>query len=263
MTHLVRHPAAAGMSLFCLVWLLSHSHAHAQAAPSGGASAPGGTEAHISDRVKKDAASPLYWIRLNAQKSDGTTAPKAAPRIAEIRPARPAPTAAPATGGGAMAVATGGGSAATPSPTVPSSGPLPSTNEAAATLAAPAPLAAPSPAAANLAGAVGAGMVAPAASSAAEAARTAAAAAEPEEALALVKADEPEFPVIVMRRVRKGNVQVRFDVQPDGSVANATVVQTTARSLNDAALEAVRAWQFKPVSSTRSAIVDLGFDLDS
>jgi len=261
MTHLVRHPATAGMSLFCLATLLLQPLAQAQTAPSGAGSAPGGTEAQISERVKKDAASPLYWIRLNAQKSDGATAPKAAPRIAEIRPARQAPPAAPQAGTGATAVATGTGSAALPSGPAPGSATLSSTSDASATLAAPAPLAAPSPAA-NLAGTVGAGMVAPAASSAADAARAAAVAAEPEEALALVKADEPEFPVIVMRRLRKGHVQVRFDVQPDGSVANASVVQTSARSLNEAALEAVRTWQFKPVSSVRSAVVDLGFDLD-
>lgn len=263
MTHLVRHPATAGMSLFCLATLLLQPLAQAQTAPSGAGSAPGGTEAQISERVKKDAASPLYWIRLNAQKSDGATSPKAAPRIAEIRPARQAPPAAPQVGSGATAVATGTNSAAMPSGPAPGSAALSRTSEATATLAAPAPLAAPSPAAANLAGTVGAGMVAPAASSVADAARAAAVVAEPEEALALVKADEPEFPAIVMRRLRKGHVQVRFDVQPDGSVANASVVQTSARSLNDAALEAVRAWQFKPVSSVRSAVVDLGFDLDA
>jgi protein TonB len=158
-------------------------------------------------------------------------------------------------------VATGAGG--TSAGSTLASGGLSSANEATATLAAPGPLAAPNSAAAGLAGTVGAAMVAPSASTAADAARAATAAAEAEEPLALVKADEPEFPIIVMRRVRKGNVQVRFDVQPDGSVANATVVQTSARSLNDAALEAVRAWQFKPVSSPRGAIVDLGFDLDS
>jgi TonB family protein len=55
---------------------------------------------------------------------------------------------------------------------------------------------------------------------------------------------------------------VRFEVQLDGRVANASVVQTTSRSLNDAALEAVRSWRFQPVRAPRSAVVDLGFDLD-
>lgn len=256
MTFLARHLASSGPALLTWAALLSVPLAEAQTAP------PAAPEASISERVKKDAASPLYWIRLNAQKNDSTAAPKAAPRIAEIRPAAapPKPAPAPAAGGGSPAVATSASPAGTGS--APAGAAVASANEATAVLAAPAPLAAPTPAAANLAGAVGAGMVAPSAPSAADAARAAAAAAEPEEPLALVKADEPDFPVIVMRRLRKGNVQVRFDVQPDGSVANASVVQTSARSLNDAALEAVRAWQFKPVSSTRSAVVDLGFDLD-
>jgi hypothetical protein len=92
MTHLVR-PTAAGTSLICLATLLFQPLAQAQTAPSGAASAPAGAEVNVSERVKKDAASPLYWIRLNAQKNDTAAAPKAAPRIAEIRPWRPAPAA--------------------------------------------------------------------------------------------------------------------------------------------------------------------------
>jgi TonB family protein len=255
MKHLARRPTS-GIPLFCLAALLISPVTQAQTA------SPAGTpETSVSDRVKKDAASPLYWIRLNAQKGDTAAAPKAAPRIAEIRPvpaaalAKPMTSPPPPAGSGTTAVASNASSGSSSA-----SSAMASANDATAVLAAPGPLAAPNPAGAHLAGALGAGMVAPSAPSAAEAAR--AAAAEAEEPLALVKADEPEFPVIVMRRLRKGSVQVRFDVQPDGAVANATVVQTTARSLNDAALEAVRTWQFKPVSSSRSAIVDLGFDLD-
>lgn len=249
MKHLARRPTS-GIPLFCLAALLTGPATQAQTA------SPAGTpETSVSDRVKKDAASPLYWIRLSAQKGDAASAPKASPRIAEIRPAKPATSPLPPVGSGTTAVA---GNAGTGSAQASSA--MASATDSTATLASPGPLTAPNPAAASVAGALGAGMVAPSATSA-QAAR--AAAAEAEEPLALVKADEPEFPIIVMRRLRKGSVQVRFEVQPDGAVANATVVQSTARSLNDAALEAVRAWQFKPVSSSRSAIVDLGFDLDS
>jgi TonB family protein len=80
--------------------------------------------------------------------------------------------------------------------------------------------------------------------------------------LALISGAEPEFPAIVVRKLRKGTVQVRFEVQLDGRVSNASVVQTTSRSLNDAALEAVSSWRFQPVRAPRSAVVDLGFDLD-
>ncbi|MGM9491857.1 energy transducer TonB [Ideonella sp. YS5] len=253
MTNLVRRPNP-GIALWCLAALLISPVAQAQTAPPAGT-----TEPSVSDRVKKDAASPLYWIRLNAQKGDATApAAKAAPRIAEIRPtptpSKPAASAqAPAAAGNTTTTASSGAAA-------PSNGAVASTNEATGILAAPASLAAANPSAASLGGTVGAGMAAPSAS---PAAARAAAAAEAEEPLSLVKAEEPDFPIIVMRRLRKGNVQVRFDVQPNGGVANVTVVQTSARALNEAALEAVRTWQFKPVSSTRSAIVDLGFDLDS
>ncbi|HJV68940.1 energy transducer TonB [Ideonella sp.] len=261
MTHLVRRLAAAGPSL-SLAALLFHPVAHGQTAT---APAVNGAEPSVSERVKKDAASPLYWIRLNAQKADATPS-KPAPRIAEIRPvARPVPSPAGGGGGGnpMAAVASSGGAAGAPASTGPALGSSPA--EATAMLAAPGALAAPNPAAA-MPSAAAAGLVAPAASSAAELARAATtppAPEEPEEPLALVKAAEPDFPANTMRRLRKGTVQVRFEVQPDGSVSNATVVQTSHRSLNEAALEAVSGWQFKPVPSARSAVVDLGFDLDS
>src|SRR5689334_10580960 len=105
MTLLARHLASSGPALLTWAALLSAPLAHAQTAP------PATPETNVSDRVKKDAASPLYWIRLNAQKNDSTAAPKAAPRIAEIRPVappKPAPAAAPATT--AAATSTGGGS---------------------------------------------------------------------------------------------------------------------------------------------------------
>lgn len=264
MTQLVRRLAAAGPTLI-LAALLFHPFARAQTAPApaspagGGSSSSSSNEPSISERVKKDAAGPLYWIRLNAQKADSPPA-RPAPRIAEIRPARPAPSPA-GGGGGANPIAAVGSPGATPSSTGAA---VSSPAEASAVLAAPGPLAAPDPSAA-MPGAVAAGLVAPAASSATDAAHAATtppAPEETEEPLALLKALEPDFPAHSMRRLRKGTVQVRFEVQPDGSVSNATVVQTTHRSLNDAALEAVSGWQFKPVPSARSAVVDLGFDLD-
>lgn len=251
MTHLVRQLFVAGApwALASLASLPSAALGQTPVAPSG---VP---EQSVSERVKKDAASPLYWIRLNAQKADGSPA-KSAPRIAEIRPVAPAPrpvqapvqAAVPAGGGGggnpggglasnapAAAAPGGGGSETAVAP------------EATAVLAAPQALAEPNPAA------VAAAIMAPAAAEP----------EEPDEPLTLTQADEPEFPVNMMRRLRKGSVQVRFDVQPDGSVANVVVVQTTNRGLNPAAIEAVSGWRFKPVRSPRSAVVDLGFDLDS
>lgn len=285
MTRLVRHLSTAGLlpGLAATILLMTVPAARAQTAPAAAASAAAADQA-ISDRVKKDAASPLYWIRLNAQKNDGNAA-KPAPRIAEIRPA-PAPrTAAPAAAAapnptqvandapasGSADVAAGpvaGGTAP-----AAGAGLAAASAESAGTQSAPAPLVpattpvAPATAPMASATAPAAALVAPSASSAGAMARsaaeqTAAAPPEPDAPLSLVKAEEPEFPVTVMRKMRRGTVQVKFDVLPDGHVANATVVQSSSRALNDAALEAVRAWLFKPVPSARSAIVDLGFDLD-
>jgi TonB family protein len=254
MTLPVRNLPTAG-PLIVLAALLAHPMLRAQTAAATAASSAA-NETGVSERAKRDAASPLYWIRLNAQKVDSAPT-KAAPKISEVRPAVPAAATgqtrpAPGSAGGAgpaTAVAGTGSAARAPA-------------EATGALAAPA---APNAGAALRSPAVAAGMSAatnPAATSAARAA--AAAAAEPaEEPLALMKANEPQFPTAVMRRLRKGTVQVRFEVQPNGMVANPTVVHSTHRSLNEAAIEAVSGWQFKPVPNSRNAVVDLGFDLDS
>lgn len=253
--------------------------APAPAAPSASPAAP--ADPSISDRVKKDAASPLYWIRLNAQKNDAAAPAKQAPRIVEVKPVaaapRPVPAPAPAGGGGAVATTAPPTAVANPAAAAAATTAA-NTSAGTAQAPTPAPVAAPITAAATPATSVqatggaaaglaaGAGLAAPsAASPATEAARTATAPVEePDDSpLALVKADEPEFPITVMRRLRKGTVQVRFDVLTDGSVGNVTVVGTTHRSLNEAALEAVNTWRFQPVRAPRTAVVDLGFDLDS
>ncbi len=274
MTYLVRRLTFASGSAGLAVLLFQPLLAMGQAAPAApAASAAGPADPSVSDRVKKDAASPLYWIRLNAQKNDAAPA-KPAPRIVEVRPAptataaapRPAPSAPTPSGGGTVVAASVGSTPASagssrmaPAANSTTSAPI----DATSTLSAPAPLSMGG-SSAGVAGS--AGLAAPSGAAAAtEAARAATAPAEEpdDQPLALVKAGEPEFPTTVMRRLRKGNVQVRFEVQPDGSVANPTVVKTTNRSLNAAALEAVSAWRFQPVRAPRSAVVDLGFDLDS
>ena len=90
------------------------------------------------------------------------------------------------------------------------------------------------------------------------------AAEEDDEDVALVPVmqTEPEFPATVMRQLRKGLVQVRFDVQADGTVAKAEVVKTTHRRLNDGAIAAVSQWRFQPLRKTQTAMVELGFNLD-
>jgi TonB family protein len=288
MTYLVRRLtiASGSMGLAALLFqpLLAQGQTAATPAPAPAAAPAAPADPTISDRVKKDAASPLYWIRLNAQKNDAAAPAKPAPRIVEVKPVaaapRPAPAPAAAAPSGTVAAASVGSAtpppaAAAPSIVAPSAAPNTAAHPAAA-LSTPAPqttgatagLAAGTPQTAGAAAgmAAGAGLAAPSGATAAtDAARTATAPVEePDDSpLALVQAEEPEFPINVMRRLRKGTVQVRFEVQPDGSVGNATVVTTSHRSLNEAALEAVAGWRFQPVRAPRSAVVDLGFDLDS
>lgn len=81
-------------------------------------------------------------------------------------------------------------------------------------------------------------------------------------ALVPVKQEAPEFPGGLMRQLRKGLVQVRFDVLPDGSVSKTEVVKTSNRRLNEIAMATVGQWRFQPLHKPKTATVELGFNLD-
>lgn len=87
-------------------------------------------------------------------------------------------------------------------------------------------------------------------------------AAAPDPGLIQVKSVQPEFPTSVVERLRKGHVEVRFEVEPGGSVIDATIVESSGGRLNSAALEAVRQWRFKPTPAFHTALVDLVFNID-
>ena len=72
----------------------------------------------------------------------------------------------------------------------------------------------------------------------------------------------PQFPVNVMRTLRRGTVQVKFSVMTDGSVGQLEVLKTTSARLNAAALEAVGQWRFQPVAKMQTGVVEVGFDLE-
>lgn len=258
----MKHPVRRFTALCALGGLaLPGGVALAQTPPPAAAS--GAAESAVSDRAKRDAAGPLYWIRLNAQKADAVAKP--APRIVETRPTAPAAAAA-VPRSTPPAVATAAGTAEPSLGTLAAPGPVSVAGGGSDSPAADQLPLLP-PAVAPAVGEVAVSLAAPAAASrSTDTARQAAPAPAPavvdDAPLALVSGGEPEFPAIVVRKLRKGTVQVRFEVQLDGRVANANVVQTTSRSLNDAALEAVRSWRFQPVRAPRSAVVDLGFDLD-
>lgn len=91
---------------------------------------------------------------------------------------------------------------------------------------------------------------------------TPAAAAEPDPGLIQIKSVQPDFPGTVVKRVHKGSVEVRFEVDPSGTVVDAVVVESSNHRLNDAALEAIKQWRFKPTPMAHTAAVNLVFDID-
>lgn len=63
----------------------------------------------------------------------------------------------------------------------------------------------------------------------------------------LVRATQPQYPSAAARRRDEGWVEVEFAVMPDGSIANARVVDSQPPRLFDrAAIDAVQRWTFKP-----------------
>lgn len=236
---------------------------HAQA-PAAVVSPPAPSgEMSAAERAKRDADKVFHWIMIHSDKPrkakgepksepkpearpeakadarrDDKDKPVAAPVATAARPARAEAAAAPAPKGGEPAKADAAAAATTVAAPhkLPAAGELAKTSnaDAASRQVASVP---PTPAAAP---------------------------ADDDEDIALVpvRQTEPEFPASVMRQLRKGLVQVRFDVQADGTVAKAEVVKTTHRRLNDTAIDAVSQWRFQPVRKTQTAVVELGFNLD-
>ena len=234
--------ARAAALLLLLACTLAGNTAWAQQA------LPSSTAASAAERAQKETDRTMYWIRVLAVKpgpAPVAARPPLPPRAVATAPAPAARaiaeareklrgTAAPAPIAGAPADV-----AQVPAPALP----LPAV---AATPDTAAPLAADAAAA-----------VAPAPEIAPEVD------AEPDPGLVQVKSVEPDFPADIVRRVHKGNVEVRFEVDPDGSVVDAAVVDSSHSHLNRAALLAVKQWRFKPTTKTHVALVNLVFDTDA
>jgi len=82
-----------------------------------------------------------------------------------------------------------------------------------------------------------------------------------DEPLIILQEVEPEFPISIVRRQKKGNVVMRFVVQSDGTVAQINVVKTSNPFLNPTAIQALSQWKFQPLSRPQGATVEMGFDL--
>ena len=73
----------------------------------------------------------------------------------------------------------------------------------------------------------------------------------------LVRAVQPDYPPDAYRSRAQGWVEVEFTVGADGSVSNATVVNSEpSRIFNNAALNAIKRWTFKPKMDNGKAVDD-------
>ena len=224
--------------------------------------APSAATAAAAAKAQKETDRTMYWIRVLA------TTPAAKPAVA----ATPKPVAAVATVAQARQVASDRVrvAAASPSQTYADTA-----NSTPSSVVAPAPSAAAAPKLAANGNATASGgadaAVASAGLATSLAAPSATAAqidvpAEEEPAdpgLVMIGSADPEFPAGTMRRLRKGSVEVKFEVNTDGIVTAASVTSSSHPSLNAAAVEAVRQWRFQPTYKGHTAMVDLKFDLDS
>jgi TonB family protein len=222
--------------------------AHAQPAPAASSPLP-------TERAQHDADKVFRMILQHADKPRRAPREDAAPAAATPRPAvapaakaatTPSATAAPVRAADSRVTAT------TPPavPAVPTASAAPDTSvvpsSSANAVAAPDSAAAAQPAAAAVAAPAALAPVAVAAPRSLK--------------LELVSSVEPEFPARLVRSLGRGSVVVNFDVRPDGSVARAEVASSSHRGLNEAALSAVAAWRFKPISETLPGVVELKFE---
>lgn len=229
---------AIGGLLVAASWSLTSAPALAQTTPSPSEVAP-------SERAKRDADKVFHWIMIQGDRT--RKAPAAAAKdTKDDRPAaKPtrvaAPEAGPTRSRPEATVA-----AATPGSSKPA--------EAPTDAPAPSPVAdAPKP---------NAGLARTETTPAAPAVPAVDLADHAPQTLVALAQPAPQFPVNLMRTLRRGTVQVRFDVQTDGSVSNLEVLQTTSPRLNNAALEAIARWRFQPVSKMQTGAVEVGFDLE-
>lgn len=201
----------------------------AQAQTAVAPSPPAG-ELSPAERAKRDAESVFRWITIHSDKprkpkaeARPETKPEARTEVKrDDKPAPAAPRSAARTETAAAAPPAGLAAGNEADPSVK--------NPAATAPTRPPATASPAPAT----------QVASLPPSPADAAASAAANDDDDDAaLVPVKQGPPEFPGAVMRQLRKGLVQVRFDVLPDGSVGNPEVVKTSNRRLNETAVAAV------------------------
>lgn len=183
-------------------------------------------------RVKRDAESPLRWIKFHADKGvAASSAPAAAPkppardrRVPVRPPVRAASAPGPAPVASAAATLPGREAAALPEVVVPdaSAGVVDSVVPAAPVALKPAP---------------------------------------PALELVPIEQAEPAWEAALTGKLREGRVTVRFEVGTDGRPRQVSVASASDPRLGDAAVAAMKRWRFVPIDKPRGAQVDFGFDL--
>jgi TonB family protein len=239
-----------GMALAAL-WPSAFASAQT-AAP--GASAASAAELTPAQRAKRDGDQVFHWILIHSDKPRKPAAAKdEKPAVAVTHVKPPARTAAradePAPAASTATVTSSAASAASPRTAVAAAAP-----EATPAIAiAAVPDATAASAAVKLATAT---MTTPAAPAAA------AAVVEDDapESLRPLSQTEPKFPINLIRSLRAGQVQVKFTVLPDGSVAEPEVLSSSHPRLNPPALAAVAQWRFAPLRKPQRGVVELGFN---
>lgn len=267
--------------------------AHAQTtAPGAAASAPSASpgDGAPSERARRDADKVFHWILIQGDRTRKSSAgaaantakeekpaaraaaPAPAPTTVAAQPVRPAARVEPPPEPVAPAVARQKPEATTLAAAAPTVGPasaagMPAeTSGASASPVAGVPVAAPSLTTQSPGAAAAKPLEGDSAPKMddrkAETIPAADADAEQDVNLVPVAQPQPQFAMSTMRALRRGTVQVKFTVQPDGSVADLEVMHTTSVRLNAAAMAAVGQWRFQPIARAVTGAVEVGFDLE-
>jgi len=242
--------ACAASLATAALWPVASATAQTAAPVAAAASSSAPAELTPAERAKRDGDKVFHWILIHGDKPRkpvATVTPKedkAPPAVARAKPAARAPSGR----ADEAAVETSNASAA---PLVAA----PQASLASAPASAPAPTPDPTATRATSANLASAALTAPAA----PAATAAPVEDDSPDTLTPLSQTEPKFPINVVRALRTGQVRVKFTVQPDGSVADPTVIGTSSARLNPSALAAVAQWRFAPVRKAQQGVVELGF----
>lgn len=203
------------------------------------------------ERAQKQADAVFRWIKIHADKPAAAPAPpKPAPAPAPVaakRPAPPTPSAAPRPAANEPVVAL----ADTPAASEPSADATSATPAPAADLGPPVVVAAAAPTAEPSA-AVQTAVQASADLKAAE--------PDAEEPLRLISKVEPSIPRQLARTLTTGIAQVRFTIEPDGRVSQASTLKASHYRLGVAAVEAIKQWRFAPVKKAQEVAIEISFN---